>query len=185
MLIGISGKIGSGKNTVANLIMDTTDNKYAWQDKAFAGKLKQITSIMTGVSIEDCYSQEGKNIFLKEWQMTVGEFQQKLGTDAVRMNLHQNAWVITLFADYNPGYSNWIITDVRFTNEAKAIKKRDGLLIRVEGDPAGIAANSGRDLNHASETGLDSWSPWDFMIDNTGTIDELNEQVKEFVERYL
>ena len=80
---------------------------------------------------------------------------------------------------------NWIVTDVRFPNEAKAIKKRKGLLVRVEGDPAKIRENSTRNLSHPSETSLDSWKPWDYMIDNSGTLAQLKEQVEYFTEIYF
>jgi hypothetical protein len=184
MLIGISGKLGSGKNTVADIIQKIMHKTYSLELKAYADKLKQITSLMTGVSLESCYTQEGKNIFLPEWQMTVGEFQQKIGTEGMRNGVHPNAWIYALFANYNEK-SNWIVTDVRFPNEAKAIKKRKGLLVRVEGDPAKIRENSTRNLSHPSETSLDSWKPWDYMIDNSGTLAQLKEQVEYFTEIYF
>src|SRR5690606_36298880 len=72
-------------------------------------------------------------------------FLQKLGTEVGR-NLHPRAWEYALFADYKSQrekievdgaeeyqdvYPNWIITDVRFENEAEAIRSRGGLNIRV------------------------------------------------------
>lgn len=86
--------------------------------------------------------------------MTVRGFLQKLGTEAMRDVIHPEIWVNALFADYNPGLSsrqivmdalsdtdkkmtskeslpNWIVTDVRFPNEAEAIVERGGLLIKV------------------------------------------------------
>ena len=78
--------------------------------------------------------------------MTVRELFQKIGTDAIRNNVHQDAWVNALMTDYKPdkfyskhearsvstSFPNWIITDVRFPNEVKAIKSRKGILIKVE-----------------------------------------------------
>lgn len=177
MLIGLSGKIGSGKSTVADLMKL---RKREYQIKAFAHKVKEITSLMTGVSLGACYSQEGKNTYLKDWGMTVGEFQQKLGTEAIRNNLHPDAWVLALFSDYTDN-QHWIITDVRFPNEAVAIKSRGGILVRMEGDPVGVRANSKRDLNHASETSLDNYDHWDYIIQNTSTLQALEAEVFEFV----
>lgn len=83
-LIALSGKIGSGKNTVAKIIQylycknnvnsgnwnQTLDNfaidKCIWQQKAFATKLKQIVSILTGIPVEDLEKQEVKNRLLGE-----------------------------------------------------------------------------------------------------------------------
>jgi hypothetical protein len=92
MIIAISGKMQSGKNTVGAIIqylydknrlgyktMNTEDDfnsylknnhhlKCDYQQKAFASKLKQIVSILTGIPIEDLEKQEVKNIVLgKEW----------------------------------------------------------------------------------------------------------------------
>jgi len=81
--------------------------------------------------------------------MTPRLMLQLLGTECGRQIIHPNIWVNSLFADYNQpidetqkinkdkGYaykgeiSNWIITDVRFPNEAQAIKDRGGIVIRV------------------------------------------------------
>ena len=125
--------------------------------------------------------EECKQIHL---QMTVREMLQKLGTEAIRDGLHTNAWVNALFADYQVvedlngkgfqianwnDYPNWIITDCRFPNEAKAIKDRGGKVIRV---------NRGQiDSTHPSETSLDNWE-FDYVIDNNEGIKELTEKVR-------
>jgi len=69
---------------------------------------------------------------------------------------------------------NWIITDCRFPNEAEAIKKRGGILVRIQRD--GI-----KPINpHISETALDGFS-FDYVIKNNGTIPELIEIVTRFI----
>ena len=56
---------------------------------------------------------------------------------------------------------NWVISDVRFLNEAESIRKRGGILIRLEGDPTGIRAKDTRDPNHESEIQLDDYEHFD------------------------
>ena len=120
---------------------------------------------------------------------------QLLGTECGREILHPNIWVNSVFADYRRSlrnvknvpttgmrtsmlqadYPNWIITDVRFPNEADAIKQRDGVIIRV---------NSGRcnnDDNHPSETGLDKYMNFDYIISNDGSIEQLIEKVRRIL----
>src|SRR5688572_22641491 len=97
LVIGISGKIGSGKDTLADLINKKANGRF--ERKSFAYKLKQIGALLTGTKIDLWFTQEGKNEYLPEWGMTIGEFQQKLGTECIRNNLHTNGWVIALFAD--------------------------------------------------------------------------------------
>ena len=86
MLIGISGKMGSGKNLVCTIIQGLTAakkhnienpsfewiKKYyinsIWEQKAFAGKLKQTASLLTGIPVEKFEDQEFKNKELpEEW----------------------------------------------------------------------------------------------------------------------
>ena len=161
MIIGVSGRIGSGKDTVGEIIQKLclTNNGPKFEIKKYAGKLKQMASLLTGIPLEDFEDQEFKKSYLgAEWgtvksnplnavpvfadvsfneSMSVRELLQKLGTEAMRDGLHTNVWVNALFADYrgpkmseyNP--SNWIITDMRFPNEMEAVKERKGITIRV------------------------------------------------------
>lgn len=74
-------------------------------------------------------------------------------------------------------YPKWIITDVRFPNEAKAIKDRKGILLRVTRD--GLEQDS-----HPSETSLDDYTEFDYIIPNNGTFLELIEKVKIILEHF-
>jgi hypothetical protein len=123
MIIGINGKIGVGKDTVGAIIKGLllTNKNQSSEIKKFAGKLKEIASILTGIPIEKFEDQEFKNTNLSsEWDyqlidkdwingkpvlpilklMTVRTLLQKLGTEAMREGLHKNVWVNALFADY-------------------------------------------------------------------------------------
>lgn len=177
MIIGISGKIGSGKDTVAGIIID---NKPKYTRKAFGDKLKKAVALLTGAPENLMYTQEGKEVYLSGWDMTVGQFQQKLGTEAMRDVIHKDGWVLALMSDYIEDY-NWIISDVRFKNEAEAIREKGGLLIRVNGDPAKVRANSTRDMTHQSEVDLDDWEDWDAVIENNGTLLELQNKIKKLI----
>lgn len=142
---------------------------------------------------------------------------QYIGTDLFRKFIHENVWVNATMIEYkspleiktikdnlksgediiynfdnnSTDLPNWIITDVRFPNEADAIKQRKGINIRIErkldyekheqfnGDinnpiPTGIFKE------HESETTLDNYE-FTYVIDNNGTIEELIERVKEIL----
>lgn len=178
MIIGISGRIGSGKDTLAKFIQALDSS---WEVKKFAGKLKQIASLLTGVPVKAFESQSfKKEIMPAVWGgMTYREFLQKLGTDAIRDGLHTNTWVNALFADYKliprggddqpapfVSYPNWLITDVRFPNEAEAVKKYGGIMVRLKRNELPAAGL------HPSETALDDY-PFDLVIDNNGDLDKL------------
>jgi len=182
-----------GNTTVEEAVTNYNDHEWwleensEWEIKKFAGKLKDIASHLTGIDIEDFEDQEFKktNLGFEWWTtcnegyqpMTIREFLQKLGTDALRMGLHDNVWVNALFADYkgpkmseyNP--SNWIITDTRFPNEAQAVKDKGGLVIRI--DRPGVKPIN----NHPSEVALDDWK-FDYKIANVSDIYALKETVE-------
>ena len=225
MIIGINGKISAGKDTVGTIIQRLllTNKNQSSEIKKFAGKLKQIASILTGISVEKFEDQEFKNTILGEqWGtieinplnaipvfedvqfnhlMSVREFLQKLGTEAMRKGLHTNVWVNALFADYRNGeiiesdkhyilkpVDNWIITDMRFPNEMEAVEKRHGITIRVNrAKIIKLSENISYVYNplfdepeHESETALDD-AEFDYVIDNDGTMEELVKKVREIL----
>jgi hypothetical protein len=137
---------------------------------------------------------------------------QKIGTDLFRYQLHPNCWVNATMVDYKGEkdlrekigiprelpliYPNWIITDVRFPNEAQAIKDRGGIIIRVN-RPRYCVNCTLKNLEsqdcfdcivyqedyhhfHQSEIALDNYE-FDYVIDNNSTIAELIEKVKEIL----
>jgi len=180
MIIGVSGKIGSGKDTFADILIEHMKSEYniTFENKKYAYNLKKIVSILTGLPMEDVFSREGKLKFLPEWNMTVGEMQQKLGTEAIRNNIHQDAWVLSLFGTYDES-KYWVITDVRFKNEAKIIKEKGGIIVRLNGDPMKSKTNDNRNMEHPSEIELDDYDGFDYVFDNVSPIDNLKRFVKE------
>lgn len=133
---------------------------------------------------------------------------QLLGTECGRNIIHPNIWVNALFADYNcnhckqnpceiehknllgmkPNYPNWIITDMRFPNELKAVKDKGGISIRVNKPCEECGVIEGHKMilhkikpsEHESETALDN-ADFDYVIENNGTIEKLIEKVKEIL----
>jgi hypothetical protein len=194
MIIGISGYIGSGKDTIANIIRDHDPR---WEVVKFADKLKEVAAIILGVPRHNFEDRGYKLSELPdEWnvwdkrptsgghdvepfynndpvmrRMTVREFLQKLGTDAIRTGLHEDTWVNATMAGYDSKRTppNWIITDVRFPNEFNAIKKRGGTMVRV--------FRHGMTSSHISETALDTYEH-DICISNKGNIDDLVDKVR-------
>jgi hypothetical protein len=204
-IIALSGYAKSGKNTVAGIIQylltkspihlaESTLKDYGmtqwllegesgWKQKGFADKLKETASLLTGIPYAQFHDQDFKLTNLpSQWNnhgmpMTVREFLQKLGTDALRDGLHPNTWVNALMSEYKPEL-NWIITDCRFINEANAVKKENGIIVRVN-RPGIVPVNS-----HPSETGLDGYE-FDHIIDNYGNFNDLILKVQELLTKYM
>jgi hypothetical protein len=204
-LIGISGKIGAGKDTVGVIIrqLAITNNGADWDIRKFAGKLKIVASLLTGISIEKFEDQEFKKTILgPEWgketksnplnaiepfkditfveMMSVRDLLQKLGTEAMRDGLHQNVWVNALFADFKEDM-HWVVTDMRFPNEYKAIKDKGGITIRVNRPGHGTSMTDLASA-HPSETALDGFE-FDYTINNDGDLEKLISLVREILEK--
>ena len=184
MIISITGKIGSGKDTIADIIMQYTPY-HDWEIKKFAGKLKVIAEILSGVPKINFEDQEFKKQDMGlEWGMTYRDLLQRLGTEAMRNGLHENVWVNALFADYHFNIEedeqmpNWLITDCRFPNELEAVKAHKGITIKVIRDSGNTIGTT-----HASETALDDYTEWDYVVDNNGSIEDLKTQVFSILEK--
>lgn len=204
-IIALSGYAKSGKNTVAGIIqylltkspinlVESTLKDYGmsqlllegesgWEQKGFADKLKETASLLTGIRYAQFHDQDFKLTNLPlQWNnhgmpMTVREFLQKLGTDALRDGLHPNTWVNALMSEYKPEL-NWIITDCRFINEANAVKKENGIIVRIN-RPGIVPVNS-----HPSETAMDGYE-FDHVIDNYGNFNDLVLKVEELLTKYM
>jgi hypothetical protein len=184
MIISITGKIGSGKDTIADIIMQYTPY-HDWEIKKFAGKLKDIAEILSGVPKINFEDQEFKKQDMgPNWGMTYRDLLQRLGTEAMRNGLHENVWVNALFADYHFNIEedeqmpNWLITDCRFPNELEAVKAHKGITIKVIRDSDNTVGTT-----HASETALDDYTEWDYIVDNNGSIEDLKTQVFSILEK--
>jgi hypothetical protein len=193
MIISLSGYSGSGKDTVGT-ILQQIDRDSHWEIKKWAGKLKQVAELLTGIPVEKFEDQEFKKTNLgKQWNdrinnpMSVRDFLQKLGTEGLRDGLHTNTWVNALMADYKcvpadrapNGWDcpNWIITDTRFPNEAQAIKDSGGIIIRVTRPGIGPVND------HPSETALNQWN-FDYEIQNDSSLNELINSVRIFKQKF-
>lgn len=111
--------------------------------------------------------------YLEEYDVTdiyiqVRVLLQYEGTEIGRDMRGYNSWVNATFASYKD--QNWIITDVRFPNEADAIVNRGGFLIKVVRDTDAIS-------KHVSETALNDYKGFHAIIDNDGTIEDLVTEV--------
>jgi hypothetical protein len=137
---------------------------------------------------------------------TYREVLQYIGTDLLRNQLHEDTWINATMLPYDNDsllhdIPNWIITDVRFPNEYKAVKDRGGIMIRVNrsyvnraevlfdfGDTLLGKNTTSKLINldhsepHQSETALDNYG-FDYIIDNNSDIDSLIDKVKSILQK--
>lgn len=125
--------------------------------------------------------------------MTPRILMQVLGTEAGRNIIHPNLWVICTMSGYKPD-SKWIITDNRFPNEVKAVNQKNGLTFRIERDfnlrfpeYQNLEEVHTKDIDlymqlvHFSEVALDSYTQFDYIIQNNGTVLDLINNVEQIL----
>lgn len=170
-LIGLVGKAGSGKDTLADEIAS-----FGWEKVAFADSLKRLCMDYLGLSYEDAYTQEGKKRMNKDWGMTNREILQKVGTDAMRDGFDKDVWVkiakLKIRRMLDEG-RKVVVTDCRFDNEAQLIEDLGGIVAEVVRDDASSNLTAS-EKQHASEQPVDR-KYVAFTVDNNRSKERLRE----------
>ena len=210
MIIGVCGFIGSGKDTVADYLV----NLHHFRRESFANTLKDAVAAVFGW---DRTMLEGRTKQAREWREQVDPWWaerlsiphltprwilQNWGTEMCRKGFHDDIWIASLENKLRSSTDDVVISDCRFPNEIRAIKKAGGIVVRVVRGPepewydAAKSRNrgpngntnwalSGRRLEqlgvHASET---AWvgTKFNAVLDNNGTLDDLYQQIMCLVQ---
>jgi hypothetical protein len=203
MIIGIAGFIGSGKDTIADYLIRFK----GFRRMSYAEPLKDAVSAIFGWDRE---LLEGNTSYGREWRdqvdtwwserLNIENLTQRLvlqqwGTEVGRRAFHDDIWIASVENKLITAKDNIVISDCRFPNELKSIKRMGGLTIRVSrGDnpiwyESAIAYNIGNKESldtlkkhhvHASEyssVGLD----YDYYIENNSTVDELHRKIDSVI----
>lgn len=191
MLIGIVGLIGSGKDTVANRLVE----KHGFVRDSFAKSLKDAVSSMFNWDRE---MLEGNTSSSRHWREQPDKFWsekfgkpvtprwvlQHFGTEVMRGNMYDGIWVDSCLGRYKG--KNTVISDTRFPNEVKQIRLNGGTIIRVKRneDPEWfinyVEGNIEPKGIHSSEY---AWAKeeFDFVIENNGNKETLYAKIDELI----
>jgi hypothetical protein len=176
LLIGLSGKAGSGKSTAADYLTEF----YGYVQFAFAGALKEV--VQTAFRFTDAQMTVGKEVKDPRVGKSPRWCLQHFGS-AFR-EVWPPVWISNLrreildFLAIN-GQRPIVVTDVRFQDEAEALKRMGAVLVRLGRDKGHrLEACATGVPGHVSETDLDGWEGWEagrgnHVIDNNGTMDNL------------
>ena len=207
MIVSVTGLIGTGKDTIADFLCQNHNFKRF----SFAASLKDAISsifnwdrnLLEGSTTESRSWREQKDTWWSErlgMDITPRRVLQYWGTEVCRNGYHQDIWVASLENKLRNIENDVVITDCRFANEINTVKKLNGITIRVERGnkpiwyDAAISYNQGpsnigwalskqtleKHNVHPSEyssVGLE----YDHIIENNGTIKELNRKVKSIL----
>ena len=154
MLIGFSGKKGSGKSYFADYLV----NNKLFIKLSFASPLKEITKILFNLSDEDVKDPIKKELINPKFNASPRELMQWLGTDIMReefnkkFNYSGSIWIdsvkdkVKTLLDNN---KDVVIDDVRFQNEVDMIHSLGGIVINLHNDLDNNLNNS--TSTHSSE----------------------------------
>jgi hypothetical protein len=203
MIIGVCGWIGSGKDTVADYLV----NFHEFRRESFAGPLKDAVAAVFGW---DRTLLEGRTKEAREWREQVDPWWaerlamptltprwilQYWGTEVCRKSFHDDIWIASVENKLRNTKDNVVISDCRFPNEIASIKRSGGKIVWVqrgehpswfehavlanEGDNAALNAMKKLGI-HASEW---AWvgSDFDAVIENNQSIDDLYSKVESLV----
>lgn len=174
MIVGLAGYARSGKDSAADALESIGFCRIAFADKLREFMYEMNPKISSGIGtysdLRDIIDTNGWDGYKKTvWSSDIRRWMQVVGTNCVRDILGPDTWAIATFDAMNPSV-NYVITDVRFPNEAREIWARGGLIYRVW-RPGVEPAN-----NHHSETALDNVT-LDGVLENTGTLEQFHRNV--------
>ena len=192
MIIGICGLIGSGKGTVADILVE----EHNYEKLSFADKLKDGVSSVFGwdrqmLEGDTDASRKWREEEDKFWTQETGEtitprlILQLFGTDCMRNGFYDGIWVSLVKQELLKNKDkNYVIPDVRFENEAKMIRSLGGRICQVRRGPDPLWFRLYKDLGqeptdvHKSEW---AWAnvQMDYILANDGTPDDLKNLVKD------
>ena len=170
----ISGKARHGKDTVALDIKEIYENKGL-----------KVINLAYGSYIKE-YAKEISNWDGAE-ETKPRELLQELGTDIIRKKIDNDFFVRRICEDikvYSYYFDIITISDARFPNEMEWPKKYfdDVINIRVIRDGYDSVLSE-KEQKHLTETALDEYNSYDYVIHNDGTLDDLKDKVLEVVRK--
>lgn len=174
MIIGLIGYAQSGKDTVAKILTE----KYGFERRAFADKIREIlyelNPMVGGEPLQIKVDTEGWDKAKQHFE--VRRLLQKMGVSA-RKNLSEAVWISAALKGMDPS-KQYVISDVRFQNEAAIIKACGGEIWRIE--RPGVGPVNG----HISEKEMENYLA-DRTLLNAGTKEELEALVQLRLDSYL
>lgn len=203
MIVGIAGFIGSGKDTIADYLITFK----GFRRMSYAEPLKDAISAIFGWDRE---LLEGTTKYSREWRDTIDPWWserlkipdltprlvlQQWGTEVGRRAFHDDIWIASIENKLRTVKDNIVISDCRFPNELRSIKRAGGITIRVnrgqnpEWYDAAVQYNHGNknayDILTAHKVHASEYSsvglPYDFYVDNNSTVDELHRKVDSII----
>lgn len=157
MLIGLAGLKQSGKSTAGDYLA----SKYKFDHTSFAAPMRRFA--MDVLCMNELQLELGKErpVAFLDNKVSPRKFLQLLGTEFGRDMIHPDLWVRACLMRVRLEH-NTVISDVRFCNEAHAIRAMGGKIVQIKRTNQVASGDS-----HASEQGIHP-ALIDYTIENNG-----------------
>lgn len=176
-LIGITGKARSGKDTLAEALVE----EHGFTRMAFADPLKLAAAAAFGWPVDKTMCDDQFKKFLCPiWGITVREALQRMGTEAMKGEFGEDFWVIRWAKDYAKimNRCSVVVTDVRVDHEADVLRSEGAVIVHLSRPGEGL---SGSAAAHSSERGIRFDPRHDLRIENNGTVEDLYDKAHALV----
>lgn len=191
VVIGISGKKGSGKDTIADILV----KEHNFYKFSFADHVKEVCKVLFNFSHDQMYNHTLKDIIDEKIGISPREAMQKIGTEFGQCDIHKyfpnlrcdhkTFWLDSFDKIYNRGLDkpqNIVISDVRFPHEISYLRKYGCIFWNVQRNIQEDSKNDDYLLQHVSENSLsDVDIKFDLIIDNNSDITVLQEYILNIV----
>jgi hypothetical protein len=170
MIIGLTGKAGVGKDTVADYLV----GRHGFVKLSFATALKRGLNAMFGFSMKQWEDRVWKETVLPEFGKSPRQLAQTLGTEWGRTLVKPDLWP-SLTMEEAKTFPNVVISDVRFDNEAQAVWQAKGYVLQIERKVEAVA-------EHSSEQGVRG-QLLSYIIPNNGSVHDLADSIDNLLFR--
>ena len=181
LIVGFTGKPRAGKDTAASRLVEYHGFKtIAFADPIRAAVLRLDPYVQGCTRLSYVIDRYGWDYAKDHWP-EVRRLLQIFGTEIGRDLFGQNFWIERLMEsiDSTPSSNRIAITDVRFEDEAKALRKRGAFIVRINRTSA---CSNDVVLSHRSETESAGISP-NYVVPNHKSIEELYFRLDRLVPR--
>ena len=159
----MSGKARSGKDTAAEVIL----GKYQGKTFAFADDVKRVAHRV--YEWDGTKDARGRKL-LQDIGTTGRNYDENIWVNEVIRNIHWWIWL-------SDPHQLAVVTDTRYPNEIQRIKHEFSDVVTIR-----ITRDSVEKLKHPSETALDQWTDWDYVVENNGSLEEFQKKILEIME---
>jgi GTPase SAR1 family protein len=181
LIIGITGKKGSGKSTVANYLTNT----YDFNEYAFANTLKSVCMEVFQLQTKQLYgSQRDKERIDDFWKVSARKIMQEVGTAfreiGNRVPELDGIWIKSLHREIELKNKSYVvISDVRYQDEV------DSILTYKENGWDAIIIKIDREINETdSHESENQTLTYDYLINNNGLRKDLFNNVDDILKDY-